>query len=140
MDELKACPFCEGEAEYGACQIDYPPQNCQAYIRCLNCKAEIHSDGRISDIHKLKQRIFKLWNRRPSPSTAPLTLDELRKMDGEPVWVVPNKGVPKWYLVDVANDACETCDMDVVDFELYGPENKSYGWLAYRRKSEDDAK
>lgn len=67
-----------------------------------------------------------------------LTLDELRQMHGQPVWVVPNKGVPKWYLVDVANDACETCNNDVVDFELYGPKNVSYGWLAYRTKPEED--
>jgi len=66
----------------------------------------------------------------------PLTLKELRQMNGEPVWIIPNRGIAKWYLVDVANDCCSTCDMDVVDFELYGPQNISYGWLAYDHKPE----
>ena len=66
----------------------------------------------------------------------PLTLEQLREMHGQPVWIVPHRGIAKWYLVDVANDACATCDNDVVDFELYGPKNTSYGWLAYRRTPE----
>ena len=70
------------------------------------------------------------------PANEPLTLEQLREMHGKPVWVVPAKGVAKWYLVDVANDCCSTCDMDVVDFELYGSQDTSYGWLAYRRKPE----
>jgi len=75
-------------------------------------------------------------NRRAEPANDPLTLEQLRKMHGEPVWVVPNRGIAKWYLVDVANDCCSTCDMDVVDFELYGPQKLAYGWLAYAHKPE----
>ena len=73
---------------------------------------------------------------RAQPSSEPLTLEQLREMHGQPVWIVPHRGIAKWYLVDVANECCSTCDMDVVDFELYGPENTSYGWIAYRRKPE----
>ena len=68
------------------------------------------------------------------PANDSLTLEQLREMDGEPVWIVPHRGIAKWYLVDAANECCSACDMDVVDFELYGPENTSYGWLAYRHK------
>lgn len=78
--------------------------------------------------------------RRAQPANDPLTLEQLREMHGQPVWVVPNRGIAKWYLVDVANDCCSTCDMDVVDFELYGPKDKSYGWLAYRRKPEPEGR
>lgn len=78
--------------------------------------------------------------RAAQPGNDPLTLEQLREMHGQPVWVVPNRGIAKWYLVDVANDCCSTCDMDVVDFELYGPKDKSYGWLAYRRKPEPEGR
>ena len=76
--------------------------------------------------------------RRAQPENEPLTLEQLREMHGQAVWVVPNGDIAKWYLVDVANDCCSTCDMDVVDFELYGPKDKSYGWLAYRHKPKEE--
>ena len=35
----------------------------------------------------------------------PLTLDELRKMDGEPVWVVYDKDAGMWALVEVCEES-----------------------------------
>lgn len=68
----------------------------------------------------------------PTPND-PLTLEELREMDGEPVWVVQISGElrPFWMLVDVEDESASSrlyCAM----FEDYGTE-----WLAYRRRPEE---
>ena len=69
-------------------------------------------------------------------SNDPLTLDELREMDGEPVWVVPLNDfeiLPANYLV---NAYAEQIVVDkfgaYLDFEDYGKT-----WLAYRRRPEE---
>ncbi len=64
------------------------------------------------------------------PSNEPLTLAELREMDGEPVWCCA-KGQPTngaWMLVGA--NGCENLTSFAV-FDDYGIE-----WLAYRRPPE----
>ena len=70
------------------------------------------------------------------PPNLPLTLEELREMDGEPVWVVPLNDfdiLPANYLV---NAYAEQIVVDkfgaYLDFEDYGKT-----WLAYRRRPEE---
>lgn len=63
----------------------------------------------------------------------PLTLDELREMDGEPVWVIPlaPEEQPEWALVDVMEEWLCTSNADYWGLEVYGR-----CILAYRRKPE----
>lgn len=77
------------------------------------------------------EQIMKLGS-----SNDPLTLEELREMDGEPVWVVPLNDfeiLPANYLV---NAYAEQMVVDkfgaYLDFEDYGKT-----WLAYRRRPEE---
>ena len=71
----------------------------------------------------------------------PLTLEELREMDGEPVWVVTgsviNAGRGCW-------DICDWWDKNTVMFPYSGeqPRVDDYGitWTAYRRKPEGEEK
>ena len=70
------------------------------------------------------------------PPNDPLTMEELREMDGEPVWVVPLNDfeiLPANYLV---NAYAEQIVVDkfgaYLDFEDYGKT-----WLSYRRKPEE---
>ena len=72
-----------------------------------------------------------------SPPNEPLTLDELREMDGEPVWIVdvgPHKWYgPGWAIVDRDNCLVRTVkNWNAVFFEKYGER-----WLAYRRPKEE---
>ena len=64
----------------------------------------------------------------------PLTLDELRKMDGEPVWVVWPDGRIKsqWFIIS------STFWIEMFQ-EWDGTLSKDYGktWLAYRQKPEE---
>lgn len=67
-----------------------------------------------------------------TPPNEPLTQDELREMDGEPVFVkwTDNRILPRWYIVG----CYEWNLMDFEEFEDYGK------WLAYRRPPEGEAK
>ncbi len=67
----------------------------------------------------------------------PLTLEELREMDGEPVWVVPLNDfdiLPANYLVNAYEEQIVVDKFGAyLDFEDYGKT-----WLAYRRKPEEN--
>lgn len=70
---------------------------------------------------------------RNSPTGEPLTLEQLREMDGEPVWILdvgPHKWYgPGWAIVDRNNCLVRTVkNWNPVFFERYGER-----WLAYRR-------
>ena len=62
-----------------------------------------------------------------------LTLDELRKMDGEPVWV-QSPGVPEYGRWAIVEGVGENCLFLHDDFTCH-----DYGktWLAYRQKPEE---
>ena len=64
----------------------------------------------------------------------PLTLDELRKMDGEPVWV-QSPGVPEYGRWAIVEGVGENCLFLHDDFTCH-----DYGktWMAYRQKPEED--
>ena len=64
----------------------------------------------------------------------PLTLDELRRMDGEPVWV-QSPGVPEYGRWAIVEGVGENCLFLHDDFTCH-----DYGktWLAYRQKPEED--
>ena len=73
--------------------------------------------------------------REVTKKVEPLTLDELRKMDGEPVWVqfLHNK-IGYWYLIDCHNS--EFIRFYRSGFFINGEYSKSF--LAYRQKPEED--
>lgn len=64
-------------------------------------------------------------------SNEPLTLDELRKMDWEPVWIVWLDGriKSKWWTV---GNYDWNLTMTMMEYERYGK-----AWLAYRHKPGD---
>ena len=70
--------------------------------------------------------------REVTKKVEPLTLDELRQMDGEPVWV-QSPGVPeygRWAIVEGVGENCLFLHDDFTCHE-YGKT-----WLAYRNKKE----
>lgn len=102
--------------------------------------ADINLEGKIAHemaIDALKGRQYRVKN-------DPLTLEELRQMDGEPVWVVDSILGNGWMLVDVRkrktgwNALCidKRGNIESSEFD-YNRRNEdgtlhSYGWLAYR--------
>ena len=68
----------------------------------------------------------------------PLTQEELREMDGEPVWIVPMRGSGgfcTWMLVDTEYELCREAHGEMAVFENCGKT-----WLAYRRRPEEGNK
>ena len=66
----------------------------------------------------------------------PLTLEELREMDGEPVWIIPMRGSGgfcTWMLVDAEYELCREAHGEMAVFENCGKT-----WLAYRRRPEEE--
>ena len=66
-----------------------------------------------------------------NPKNDPLTLDELREMDGEPVWVTHKDGSGgRWGIVNIYPNGigADVCSDTVYWFEDY------IGTIAYRRK------
>lgn len=75
---------------------------------------------------------FELGKSTQQPN-APLTMTELRQMDGEPVWIVWSDGriKSKWWIVG-------STDWRMMDFgEQYAQNDYGRVWLAYRRKPEE---
>ena len=71
--------------------------------------------------------------REVTKKVEPLTLDELRQMDGEPVWV-QSPGVPEYGRWAIVEGVGENCLFLHDDFTCH-----DYGktWLAYRQKPEE---
>lgn len=75
------------------------------------------------------------------PPNDPLTLEELREMDGEPVWCINGNG-GQWGLIHVFSAGeetyveCVTKTGFTMDGMTYGAMGV-YDWLVYRRKPED---
>ena len=74
--------------------------------------------------------------REVTKKVEPLTLDEMRQMDGEPVWV-QSPGVPEYGRWAIVEGVGENCLFLHDDFTCH-----DYGktWLAYRHKPEEDDK
>ena len=69
----------------------------------------------------------------PLPPNLPLTLEQLREMDGEPVWICHplDKRSGAWALVDLKFDMCRVAGGGITVFENLGKT-----WLAYRHRPE----
>ena len=78
-------------------------------------------------------------NKMPTltPPNEPLTIEQLREMDGEPVWVVlvdeKFSGLNGWYLVHHGSAYLARIDDWELDDDKYGVE-----WLAYCRPPEGE--
>lgn len=126
--ELNPCPFC------GNTRIFYERYRSLAGERwrcwCTECLAGI-DPGTAQEVGQVRE----MWNRRP---VLPLTLEQLRKMDGEPVWLV---GVSSVNNFKGHWDICslESGDSPVFPYCGEDPDINLYGitWKAYRRRPEE---
>lgn len=116
MTILNPCPFCGREAILESNKLRYGTIY-SAY--CQKCGAEI---ARFSEYEAISA-----WNHRTQLEGKPLTQDELREMDGEPVYIDDwFQDFHGWELSAVAEDY-----FDERDVAQYGSQ-----WVAYRYKPE----
>lgn len=114
------CPHCHDYHEF---RVDFGERTfSENYIFCRRC-GERNGTGNAPTL---------------TPPNEPLTLEQLREMDGEPVWV-QTPGIPqygRWVIVAGidTNDGQKTlyCQGD------YTCRNYGQDWLAYRRPPEGE--
>jgi hypothetical protein len=77
-----------------------------------------------------------------SPPNEPLTIEQLREMDGEPVWIVEQPDWGHWELSADAEDYLANRDQDFYGLKHDDPAGRYglhvLGWLAYRRPPEGE--
>lgn len=85
----------------------------------------------------LDMAISALRTQQEAEKNEPLTLDELREMDGEQVYVVPNMGcgISTWAVVNLDFMRLEAPNINY----YFGEYGYSRFWLAYRRPPEKGA-
>lgn len=122
MNELKPCPECENWASTAYQRGG----NLLMFNFCPICGRPFNDTG-----HAI------LANRRTAPENKPLTLEQLRQMDGDWVWLIDTRHSEYngWYNVRPFHDGS--------GIELYGVDNNYYERAittdrvkAYARKSE----
>lgn len=78
--------------------------------------------------------------REVTKKVEPLTLEELRKMDGEPVWIVEYPDWGHWELSADAEDYVTDREPSFYGMKHNDPAGRyglhKLGWLAYRQKPE----
>lgn len=124
--KFKPCPFC-GSTDIVLATIPAWPTSCYELI-CADCNVAIHAEDTKS--------VCALWNRRYEPPNPPLTLDELREMEGEPVWYesllcLPANLASQWAIV--RKDEVLLPNGSFLPFAYYGRT-----WKACRRKPEEE--
>lgn len=95
----------------------------------------------MKEFYALAEAALKEQEEQENPK--PLTLKELRQMDGEPVWMEDNKGNKCWGLVSVEDDGAVYCidnETGLWEYCFYGSKFATDGWLAYRSKQKEDTK
>ena len=115
-------------------------------LRCLGCGHEHHCSTKGCAINRAAaERIEQLTAENEvlrHPPNPPLTLEELREMDGEPVWVQAAKASGKiparWMLLECSHKDRALYLFTPASGITQGYKGENYGktWLAYRRKPE----
>ena len=141
MSELLPCPFCGGEAELhdgvviipvideSGAYIDADVEDTPAWVECAACGAA--TDGVDS-----ADEAIAAWNRRTQPDNEPITLEELRGMDGQPIYIKHLFGKWHWDGWHIL----ENCEEELImhDGSILLDENYGKTWVAYRRKPEPE--
>lgn len=100
------------------------------------CAYQIYGDNNDEPINRCKScplcQSDKIRHKQELTHNDPLTLNELRQMDGEPVWV-QSPGIPEYGRWAIVEGAGENCLFLRDDFTCH-----DYGktWIAYRHKPE----
>jgi len=139
MNELKACPLlCNLE------QLNDRINNLSAGLATMSGKHTIRVNRIfLTEVLSYMEELLGMRreeeNRHAAPENKPLTMEELRRMDGEPVFAIPlNKNadwIEHWAILrkDIV-----TANSISTKGRMYFLYLKDYGktWLAYARKPE----
>lgn len=107
-------------------------------LRSVSREQELEAENK-----ELKERIVN-WRKYMAPTREqvelaqpckPLTLEQLREMDGQPVWIVEYPDWGHWELSEDANDYIVDRNLDFYGMKHDDPDGRyglhKLGWLAY---------
>ncbi len=139
--KIKPCPFCGQEGAGAHYDHGYWSVTC-GYRHDGAPSAHCFQDW---GEFETEEEAAEAWNRRAEAPNPPLTLEELRQMDGEPVWVIGvsciNNFQGHWDIFDWSDGHMLFCkSLEEPDLENYDPDGRLgiAGWRAYRRKPEEE--
>ncbi len=132
MDDTVLCPYCGTEMDVAGYADGYTAV-------CSGCMSE----GPFMNAPKEARAAAR---KRYVPPVKPLTLDELKAMNGEPVWIVEFPDWGHWELADNAEMYLEERDEDLYNLRMpkgmTDPDGRFglhvMGWLAYKSKPADE--
>ena len=111
-------------------------------VRCKECGAQT-ARSFIKDWHRnnyiAQGNAAEAWNRRADAGNEPLTLEELRNMDGEPVWMVSKiNDTEEWGIIRIV-EAQNAWFIAIAGASCGYGDKDTYGktWLAYRHKPQE---
>ena len=122
MSELKPCQTADVEDAIG-------------YMKQMRLLCDT-DDGFVPQVYDLAIDAL----RRAQPANEPLTIEQLKQMDGEPVWCADGEGHSCYCLVNAESEDCIDSECGAWCFGFYGMtgdgENglHNMGWLAYDHK------
>lgn len=124
-EELKPCPFCGRKPEIRHNADGF------SYVLCANDGCYARTDGCLND-----NEAAKAWNCRVQQPNEPLTVDELRQMIGQWVWVESKDVLCSngWYRVEP--QFRETISLAGVDGTIYETSITNGDSAVYRRPLE----
>ncbi len=121
-EKLRKCPFCGGVGTLRTVINEN-------FIECRKCYAR---SGSPLGFNISKEQAIKLWNTRAADENPPLTLDELKRMNGEPVWV---ETMQEWRTVYIG------VEKDIRLYSIFNTISAKHvldnNGLVYRRKPEE---
>ena len=98
-------------------------------------------DSRYTILREALDMAISALRHQGQERNAPLTLDELREMDGEPVWIVEEPDWGHWELSADADDYVADREPSFYGMKHNDPAGRyglhKLGWLAYRQKPEE---
>ena len=121
--ELKPCPFCGGKAE-----LIIAPDNGWGVVCRGECESQTCS-------WVSPKKAAAVWNRRAVPENKPLTIEQLKQMDGQAVWISEKdkrSRIGKFGLVDTVGNRI------VFNRSSYTTFKATAGKTAYARKPEQE--
>lgn len=91
---------------------------------------------RLADYEDIDMEPHEIMSLIDLPSAAPLTIEELDRMKGDPVWL-SGWGLDLWDVLEGLSDGMAHFYRENLDLSQYG-DIPTYGWLAYREKPKDE--
>ena len=126
------------DGEYTWEQINQAIDMAISALRPVSREQELEAENK-----ELKERIVN-WRKYMAPTREqvelaqpckPLTLEQLREMDGQPVWIVEYPDWGHWELSEDANDYIVDRNLDFYGMKHDDPDGRyglhKLGWLAY---------